>query len=135
MNSKNIFWIVCFFLWYFKHLNSYQKNYILLTNSVMMVLGPFLAICTLNRKLYLFIRENSTAAGFYSLKKLCYICPEKNHFKKKFSVKKCLFPVSTMRQKREKRIAAILVVIVVVFITCNLPRVIINLYEVSKYYI
>ena len=49
--------------------------------------------------------------------------------------KKCFFPVSTMRQKREKRIAAILVVIVVVFITCNLPRVIINLYEVSKYYI
>ena len=60
---------------------------------------------------------------------------ESNYILKVVLSKNCLFPVSTMRQKREKRIAAILVVIVVVFITCNLPRVIINLYEVSKYYI
>ena len=63
-----------------------------------------------------------------------YLSCVKSFQKKKSCQKIVFFPVSTMRQKREKRIAAILVVIVVVFITCNLPRVIINLYEVSKYY-
>ena len=42
-----------------------------------------------------------------------------------------LFVVPSSRQKRDQKIGAILVMMVVVFITCNLPRVVINLYEVN----
>ena len=45
------------------YLSSYCRDYILLGNFIVIVLSPFLVICTLNRKLYLFIKQNSSTAG------------------------------------------------------------------------
>ena len=42
---------------------SYSRDYILLGNFIVMVLLPFLVICTLNRKLYVYIRNNTSDAG------------------------------------------------------------------------
>ena len=44
------------------------------------------------------------------------------------------FNITTSRQKRDLRIAVILVIIVIVFGVCNIPRVFINLYEVLLFY-
>ena len=50
-------------------------------------------------------------------------------------VKMWMFSVPSSRQKRDQKIGAILVMMVVVFITCNLPRVILNVYEVCTSHI
>ena len=42
---------------------SYSRDYILLGNFIVMVLLPFLVICVLNRKLYIYIRNNTSDAG------------------------------------------------------------------------
>ena len=42
---------------------SYSRDYVLLGNFFVMVLLPFLVICTLNRKLYTYIRDNTSDAG------------------------------------------------------------------------
>ena len=60
--------LFCVIVGYFPvklYLSSYCRDYILLGNFIVIVLSPFLVICTLNRKLYLFIKQNSSTAGNY----------------------------------------------------------------------
>ena len=58
---------------------------------------------------------------------LCILNSRLYHFISKNTIK-----VTTIRQKRDQRIATILIVIVGVFGCCNIPRVVINLYEVNS---
>ena len=58
---------------------------------------------------------------------LCILNSRLYHFISKNTIK-----VTTIREKRDQRIATILIVIVGVFGCCNIPRVVINLYEVTS---
>ena len=82
---------------------NYCRDYILIANFVMMVFIPLVILSVVNCHLYRFI----TISGK--------------------SINK-----TSSRQKRDQRIARILIIIVMVFTCCNVPRAIINLYEVSK---
>lgn len=81
----------------------YTRDYILLANFIVMAFIPFLILTVINSMLYQTITR-STAAN----------------------------KRSNNRQKRDQNIAMILVGIVVVFVFCNIFRIIINLYEVKK---
>ena len=59
---------------------------------------------------------------------LCVFNGRLYHFISKNSIN-----ITSMRQRRDHRIAIILIIIVTVFGCCNIPRVIINLYEVLVY--
>ena len=80
---------------------AYTRDYILLANFIVMAFIPFLILTVINSMLYQTITR-STAAN----------------------------KRSNNRQKRDQNIAMILVGIVVVFVICNIFRIIINLYEV-----
>ena len=81
---------------------SYTRDYILIANFLMMALIPFLLLAILN----------------YMLFRTIQLSGKKN--------KK-----TTTRQKRDQKIAAILILIVLVFGCCNFVRIITNMYEVS----
>ena len=80
---------------------AYTRDYILLANFIVMAFIPFLILTVINSMLYQTITR-STAAN----------------------------KRSNNRQKRDQNIAMILVGIVVVFVICNIFRIVINLYEV-----
>ena len=80
----------------------YTRDYILLANFIVMAFIPFLILTVINTMLYQTITK-STAAN----------------------------KRSSNRQRRDQNIAMILVGIVVVFVICNIFRIIINLYEVG----
>ena len=83
---------------------AYTRDYILLANFIVMAFIPFLILTVINSMLYQTITR-STAAN----------------------------KRSNNRQKRDQNIAMILVGIVVVFVFCNIFRIIINLYEVLNF--
>ena len=80
---------------------SYCRDYILIGNFLIMVFIPFLLLSILNGQIYRAIARSSQNQCFTS-----------------------------SRQKRDHRIATILLTIVIVFGCCNIPRVSINLFEV-----
>ena len=81
---------------------SYCRDYILIANFVMMVFIPLLILSSVNCHIYRFITASAS------------------------SITK-----TSSREKRDQRIAGILIIIVMVFTCCNVPRAVINLYEVS----
>jgi len=83
---------------------SYCRDYVLIANFLVMVLTPFIILATLNYKLYRYISDTQKALQ--------------------------LMTQSSKSQRREIKVARILIVIVSVFCICNIPRVIINIYEV-----
>ena len=82
---------------------SYCRDYILIANFVMMVFIPLLILSAVNCHIYRFITMSARSISNTS-----------------------------SRQKRDQRIAKILIVIVLVFTCCNVPRAVINMYEVRK---
>ena len=82
---------------------SYTRDYILLANFVVMTLLPFLLLSVFNFLLFRTIR----ASGRVNQK-------------------------STSRQRRDQKIAAILILLVTVFGSCNFVRIITNVYEVNN---
>ena len=82
--------------------SGYTRDYILLANFLVMAFIPFLILTAINSMLYRTITKSTTA----NMR-------------------------SSSRQKRDLSIAMILVGIVVVFVICNIFRIIINLYEVK----
>ena len=82
--------------------SGYTRDYILLANFLVMAFIPFLILTAINSMLYRTITKSTTA----NMR-------------------------SSNRQKRDLSIAMILVGIVVVFVICNIFRIIINLYEVK----
>ena len=81
---------------------SYTRDYILLANFFAMTLLPFLLLSVFNFLLFRTIR----ASGRVNQK-------------------------STSRQRRDQKIAAILILLVTVFGSCNFVRIITNVYEVK----
>ena len=79
----------------------YCRDYVLIANFVMMVLVPLLTLSTLNWHIHRFITVFSRS-----------------------------IVNTSSRQKRDQRIAAILIIIILVFTCCHVPRVVINVYEV-----
>ena len=80
---------------------SYCRDYILIANFVVMVFIPLLVLSAVNCHIYRFITVSARS-----------------------------ITNTSSRQKRDQRIARILIVIVLVFTSCNVPRAVINLYEV-----
>ena len=81
---------------------SYCRDYILIANFVMMVFIPLVILSAVNCHIYRFITISASSI------------------------------TTSSRQKRDQRIARILIVIVMVFTCCNVPRAVINLYEVRR---
>ncbi|XP_023336275.1 FMRFamide receptor [Eurytemora carolleeae] len=81
----------------------YIRYYILLANFFMMGLLPFIILAVTNFLLYKTVTSSSTLASR-----------------------------ATARQKRDQSIAKMLVFIVVVFVCCNVVRMVLNLYEVLQ---
>ena len=82
---------------------SYTRDYILIANFLVMALIPFILLSVFNYLLFRTIQESG----------------KKNR-------------KTTTRQKRDQKIAAILILVVLVFGCCNFVRIITNLYEVSN---
>ena len=82
---------------------SYCRDYVLIGNFLMMVFIPLILLSVLNGHIYKIISVSSQNQRSTSL-----------------------------RQKRDHRIATILLTIVIVFGCCNIPRVSINLFEVKQ---
>jgi len=80
---------------------SYTRDYILIANFIGMALIPFVILAVLNFKLYRKIKDS----GDRSQK-------------------------TSVRQKRDQKIASLLILIVTVFGCCNLVRILISIYEV-----
>ena len=80
---------------------SYTRDYILIANFLMMALIPFLLLALLNYMLFRTIQDSG----------------KKNR-------------KTTTRQKRDQKIATILILVVLVFGCCNFVRIITNMYEV-----
>ena len=80
---------------------SYTRDYILIANFLVMALIPFLLLAVLNYLLFRTIQDSG----------------KKNR-------------KTTTRQKRDQKIAAILIFVVLVFGCCNFVRIITNMYEV-----
>jgi hypothetical protein len=85
---------------------SYTRDYILIANFLVMALNPFLLLAVLNYLLFRTIQDSG----------------KKNR-------------KTTTRQKRDQKIAAILIFVVLVFGCCNFVRIITNMYEVRVSYI
>ena len=85
---------------------SYTRDYILLANFVVMTLLPFLLLSVFNFILFRTIRTS----GRVNQK-------------------------STSRQRRDQKIAAILILLVAVFGSCNFVRIITNVYEVNDLFV
>ena len=79
---------------------SYCRDYILIGNFLVMVLLPLLLLGLLNGHIYHVLSQSSRRSSIKG------------------------------RDKRDQRIATILVTIVIIFGCCNIPRVTINLFEV-----
>jgi len=79
---------------------AYSRDYILTANFIMMMLVPLVLISIMNLLLYLTIRKSSTRIRV------------------------------TSRQRRDQKVAMLLITVVVVFIGCNMIRICINTYEV-----
>ena len=79
---------------------SYCRDYILIGNFLVMVLFPLLLLGLLNGHIYHVLSQSSRRSSIKG------------------------------RDKRDQRIATILVTIVIIFGCCNIPRVTINLFEV-----
>ena len=82
---------------------AYTRDYILLSNFFVMTLLPFILLAVFNYLLFRTIRESGRV----------------NH-------------KTTARQRRDQKIAAILILLVTVFGSCNFVRIITNVYEVRK---
>ena len=81
---------------------AYSRDYILTANFIMMMLVPLVLISIMNLLLYLTIRRSSNRIRV------------------------------TSRQRRDQKVAMLLITVVVVFIGCNMIRICINTYEVTK---
>jgi len=81
----------------------YTRYYILMANFLVMALVPFSLLVGLNFKLYRTVQESGKI---------------RNDQKKR------------SREKREQKIASLLILLVIVFGCCNVVKIIINLYEV-----
>ena len=84
---------------------SYCRDYILIANFVIMVFIPLLILTIVHYHIY---RSITISASNITR--------------------------TTTRQKREQSIVRILLAIVLVFTVCNIPRAVINLYEVGSRY-
>ena len=82
---------------------NYCRDYILIANFMMMVFIPLVILSLVNCHLYRFITLSAR------------------------SITK-----TSSRQNREQGIARILLIIVLIFTCCNVPRAVINIYEVRK---
>ena len=117
---RNIVLLVCntFEVTFFPHLRGifeffYQRDplnccdvyrdYILISNFTVMTLIPFLLLSLFNYLLFKTIRQSGRVNQKTSL-----------------------------RQKRDQKIAAILILLVAVFASCNFVRIVTNVYEVNK---
>ena len=82
---------------------SYCRDYVLIANFLMMMLLPFLLITVLNTRMYRMIREVS--------RRNCRM---------------------TKRQRRDRKVAMLLMTVVIVFFCCNSIRIGLNTYEVGS---
>ena len=80
---------------------SYCRDYILIGNFLVMVFSPLILLSVLNGHIYHVLAKSSRRSSIKS------------------------------RPKRDQKIAAILMSIVIIFGCCNIPRVSINLFEVK----
>ena len=81
------------------------RDYILIVNFILMSLIPFLVLTSLNYSLFLTIKRSGQS------------CPQQGQR-------------AGARQRRDQGIAAMLILVVLVFGLCNIIRIIINVYEV-----
>ena len=83
-----------------------SRDYILIVNFILMSLIPFLMLTSLNFSLFRTIQRSGLS------------CPQRG-------------PRAGARQKRDQGIAAMLILVVLVFGLCNVIRIVINVYEVG----
>ena len=91
------------------------RDYILIANFVGMALVPFLLLAALNFKLYATIKVLTTTRPIITL----FIFEESGAKNQK----------RTHRQKRDRQIASLLILLVIVFGSCNIVRVIFLMME------
>ena len=83
----------------------YSRDYILTANFLVMLLLPLVLISVMNTLIFLTIRRSSRRQSVTQV---------------------------TSRQRRDRKVAMLLVTVVVIFIGCNMIRVGINTYEVRE---